>query len=189
MLPLELTVLKPLPLITPKRERIEPRQSTTQRVADWKKASIEDVAKSMRRPQMAEPLREFISSVRDPATPVPAIAVYAIQAGDSDVCKIGVAFNPVERLINHQVSNWQELTLDCLLWIFGGRARAVEKIAIESAKAAGRHIRGEWIMAAPDEAALLIAAAAKSIGAFVADSDLYARAFQKRVNAIQCAAA
>jgi hypothetical protein len=70
--------------------------------------------------------------------------VYVVHESEcSDVCKIGIAKDPMSRFSALQVGTWRQLTLACT---FGVANQAVA-LAVESAvhqRLRDRHKRGEW---------------------------------------------
>jgi hypothetical protein len=126
---------------------------------------------------------ELASKFHDDRTKGLPSAVYVVAAEHIPVCKIGVATNPIGRLLSLQIGNWHELSVESLLWFDNG-AVEIEQTALRAAKEMGIYLRGEWVEATAREAAELVVKAARHIGKPAYDSETWIENWSARVNAL-----
>lgn len=105
-------------------------------------------------------------------------AVYVINQVGAPYCKIGISDRPETRKIDLQISHWADLAISHILWVWEGRAREVEQLSHLMAKELGCYVRGEWVKAKPEDAALIMVGAASALGATASGPDGVERTFK-----------
>jgi hypothetical protein len=103
--------------------------------------------------------------------------VYIVHAKDDPgYCKVGIAENPVNRLVGLQIGNRHTLSIASLFWIVRGNRHWLETLTHRVAKATNKHLHGEWLTVPPQEAALIVGEVAhRTDEVRVADSALWLR--------------
>lgn len=144
---------------------------------DFAKAQVEDAAALCMDAETAKQASALCAMAsRAGAGPPPSEnAVYVVAPKSREACKIGMAKNPAARLSGIQTGSWQEMELCGIFWCIYGNAEILERAAINAAKAAGFHLKGEWFDASPEFLAIVIAASAKGLDTKVADSNMWMR--------------
>lgn len=149
---------------------------------DWKKGDVSRLASlCMGQEAMlrAAKLAEVISN------DVSMRCVYVITTPELPVCKIGVCVQPLARLSQLQVGNWNRLHVAGLLWVVAkGHVLDIEKAAHKAADEMGCWLSGEWVSMTPIEAMELVVKAARHTNAGVADSERWMDGLAMRVSAV-----
>lgn len=97
--------------------------------------------------------------------------VYVLDGGDK-ASKIGIAYNPINRLMSIQVSCPQQIKIRALLWVFID-AKNVERLALKKARADRKALKGEWVKRDWLDTALLVLESAKELGTKASPSAMW----------------
>ncbi len=102
-------------------------------------------------------------------------AVYVIAKPGAPASKIGRAVSPIARLGGIQTAHWDEVKLFATCWAPTKIAYGLESLSLRLAAKVGRKLKGEWVEGSPEDVTYLIAAAAHSVNAPIADGRMWLR--------------
>lgn len=136
---------------------------------------------------------ESIAEVSDKATDVLAgggketerLLYLIVPEGEDEVCKVGIAQRPLERLCNLQVACWKKLSIAGLFCPIKGSTVKLESLVHARAKRAGIVLNGEWLKLSPEGAAALVMATANRNSIRLCGPDVWTENLAARVRGLR----